>query len=269
MLFALFARRHPWLIIGALAASMTYAGTAAIHAFVIIWGNSAMGNNDMYAILGVLLFSSAMIIPLLTWSKTIKDIGRRHHEEDSIGRSIIIAWGLLIFVGFITIFVGSLVGRVSNNVGEGSYHVYSPALSTTESIMCTPENNELDLTAGQDPGWSSMYVTQEFIEENRCTNPCTRLQYPTILKSAESLKALSLREVGFWLEVEANIKHEKVTYRVLFAVCFGGAALLFAILQALTILLFGRRSPTQVRNKVYLTLRSWFMDHDHTSDVSL
>lgn len=91
MLFALFARRHQWLIIGALAASMTYAGTAAIHACVMVWGNSGLGNNDIYAVLGILLFSSAMIIPLLTWSTTVKDLGKRH-EEESIGRSIIIVW---------------------------------------------------------------------------------------------------------------------------------------------------------------------------------
>lgn len=215
--------------------------------------------------MGVLLFSSAMIIPLLTWSNTVKQIGKRR-EEESIGRSIIIVWGLLIFWGFCTIFIGVVLGLSY----QERFQVRSPSPTTADNFTCTPPDNVLDLTAGQKESWGALYITQEFIEANVCSNPCTKLQYDTLLKPIENLKPVQSKHIDYVLGLETVNKSTKYTVYVLIALGMGGLAVIWSMLQALTVLMFGRRTPTQVRNKTYLIFFSLFMDHhgDETVGVS-
>ncbi|KAE9364768.1 hypothetical protein N431DRAFT_447923 [Stipitochalara longipes BDJ] len=78
---ALVLRHYPWLRVGALAASLTYSGTAAIHASLIIWSGPAEGELDVIPLISILSASCFVMVPLLTWSSTICHAGKPKEEK--------------------------------------------------------------------------------------------------------------------------------------------------------------------------------------------
>ena len=78
---ALLLRHYPWLHVGALAASLTYSGTAAIHASLIIWSGHAEGELDVIPLIAILSASCFVMVPLLTWSSTIRHAGKPKEEK--------------------------------------------------------------------------------------------------------------------------------------------------------------------------------------------
>ncbi|PGH04209.1 hypothetical protein AJ80_08554 [Polytolypa hystricis UAMH7299] len=78
---ALVLRHHTWLFIGALAASLTYSGAAAIHVCLVIWSGRAWGELDIAAITAILSVSCIVTVPLLNWSSTIRNAGRPLQED--------------------------------------------------------------------------------------------------------------------------------------------------------------------------------------------
>ncbi|KAH6986844.1 hypothetical protein EDB80DRAFT_731047 [Ilyonectria destructans] len=92
---ALVLRHHPWLYIGALAASLTYSGSAAIHAIILWCSNRAWGELDVIALAAILSVSCTVLVPLLNWSSTIRNAGnpakqaRRQKEKfDRLGERL-------------------------------------------------------------------------------------------------------------------------------------------------------------------------------------
>ena len=60
LVFALVAKHHDWLIGGALAAALTYSGSAAIHACILIWRGPSYGDSDVQALVGTYTIQFAM-----------------------------------------------------------------------------------------------------------------------------------------------------------------------------------------------------------------
>jgi hypothetical protein len=92
VLFALLARTHEWLIAGALAAAFIYSGAAAVHACLLVWIGPGMGELDMIGLLAILSTSCLVIVPLLSWSSTIRNLGKKPGSEGDVTRSLITYW---------------------------------------------------------------------------------------------------------------------------------------------------------------------------------
>jgi hypothetical protein len=81
ILAALVLRHHQWLYAGALIASLTYSGSAAIQAILMAFVGQSGGDLDMIPIYTILGLSATLAIPLLNWSDTLRNIGRNNNEE--------------------------------------------------------------------------------------------------------------------------------------------------------------------------------------------
>ena len=148
-MFALVARAHEWLVAGALAASLTFSGVAAIQMSLQVWTHQMVGELDFFALLGILSTSCIIAMPLLNWSSTIRYLGQseqdkrvrlnrdrqmkeRHGElkgsaDDQQGgpypepshpskhqiygptRTVIVFWAVLVTVGFLSGFAALIM----------------------------------------------------------------------------------------------------------------------------------------------------------------
>ena len=112
MMFALIARKHSWLAAAALGTSMTYAASAAVHAFALLnlyhgytipglhyavalphdAKASDYGDLDLAGIFPILVAGCIMLTPILNWSTGIV----REHA-----RTVTVLWGSLIFAAVV------------------------------------------------------------------------------------------------------------------------------------------------------------------------
>ncbi|KAI5456579.1 hypothetical protein BGZ63DRAFT_434611 [Mariannaea sp. PMI_226] len=72
---SLVLRHRPWLYAGALAASLTYSGSAAIHIIVMAISYRTAGDLDVIALAPIFEVSSAIFIILLYCSSTLQNAG--------------------------------------------------------------------------------------------------------------------------------------------------------------------------------------------------
>jgi hypothetical protein len=75
LVFALLAHNHLWLVAGALASSLTYSGAAAIHACMLVWRGPGPAEMDLDALTAILIPACLIIVPLLNWSSTLRNLG--------------------------------------------------------------------------------------------------------------------------------------------------------------------------------------------------
>ena len=169
---------------GALIAALTYSGSAAIHASLMVWRGSAYGELDVFPLFAILSTSCIIAVPLINWSKTLRRVGAKDdggtdgetekdvedgatiEQEDEFNagaRAIIIFWAFLVGVGFLSIFVA----LKDDNVGWSPYTWVG-----VQEITCTPENQWLNTNAGQLDNWDVFVFTDEFVTQNGCSDPC-------------------------------------------------------------------------------------------------
>jgi len=80
LIFATLVHGHLWLVAGALVAALSYSGTAAFHAILLIWRGPAMGAQDIDALMAILSTSCLVSVPLLNWSSTLRRLGASARE---------------------------------------------------------------------------------------------------------------------------------------------------------------------------------------------
>lgn len=119
LIVALLTRGKQWIAGACLGGALTYSGSAAVHAFLLMlrfkFGRlpeplpetyeeavhpaSSLGDIDMDAIWMVLRSAGIMLTPLLNWSSTVRRLQ---------ARPILVWWGLLVFVGCICAMTASI-----------------------------------------------------------------------------------------------------------------------------------------------------------------
>ncbi|NJR31524.1 hypothetical protein HC762_02060 [bacterium] len=92
LVLAIFGRSQEWLVIGALASSLTYAGTAAIHAMTLCTSRKVVFDLDIYGAWAVLSTGALAYITFINWSTTLRN---------SKARTVMICWGVLVGAGLI------------------------------------------------------------------------------------------------------------------------------------------------------------------------
>jgi hypothetical protein len=93
LIFTVFTHRYIWLVAGAAASAMTFSGSAAIHAIILVAlprSSAAAIDLDVFGTYAASATGLIFIIPIMTFSKTLQTV---------TGRVLIRVWGALMFVG--------------------------------------------------------------------------------------------------------------------------------------------------------------------------
>ena len=255
LLFALVAKAHEWLIAGALAAALSYSGVAAIHACLLVWRGPGWGELDQQALIAILSASCIITVPLLNWSRTLRYLGVQRKNNGTIKtsqdlptRTIIVYWGFLVTVGFLCLFV---------SLWNFELPISQVTLGGATILSCTPKG-DLNLTVGQNPNWGDLVPNYEFITENNCIDPCHGVEprdgLSAIFRSTDDLQILTKEQVNLYYNVDlANGRGKELKFAQGYRK-YGLLFLPYILLQGIWTACFGRRSPIQVRDKVYLLL---------------
>ncbi|MCJ1445914.1 MAG: hypothetical protein MMC23_006419 [Stictis urceolatum] len=263
ILAALVLRHHQWLYAGALVSALTYSGTAAIHACLLIWRGPAAGDLDLIALVAILSLSCVVTVPLLNWSSTLRNIGKneneikrstsleekRDDEFDAVSRAIVLYWGFLVTAGFLCVFIA-----LQNYVWYQNPKWWEMIIpGGPNDIRCSPEGGRLDTTAGQSPIFANFVVDAEFASINRCTNPCDFASREAIFRTPGDLQLIDEdRLVRFLGEGSKRQKRNDAFSGIYISV--GLLSLPYILLQGFWAALFGRRTPAQARNVIYALL---------------
>ncbi|KAL3427953.1 hypothetical protein PVAG01_01462 [Phlyctema vagabunda] len=268
---AVVLRTHlPWLYIGALAASLTYSGSAAIHACLLVWRGPAWGELDIYALLAILSVSCITMVPLINWSSTIRTAGRpdlqsREHDErpkvikeiDASARIILICWSFLVTVGFLTAFLAFQDRTEGSRLG----HWQTFVRSGQQSLSCTPPKGFLNVTAGQPlpydtdghMSFNGFIVTQEFVDVNNCQNPCSDpVGGVAIFRTEADLTLLSMEDNTSYLAYHSTSSSERERWTFILGYSQKWSYLIiYVLLEGIWTVCFGRSKPSQIRTILY------------------
>ena len=243
IVFGLLTSRLEWLTAGALAAALTYSGSAAIHGCLLVWRGPAYGELDLYPLLAILSTSCLITVPLINWSSTLRRLGSRD-GDNSGARTIIIYWGLLVLVGLITVVV---------TFWNQTY--YGSNFSTLNPLTCNPPDAQMNYTAGQNLSSHGFSVNTEWIHQNRCADPCQSSSFlwsPTIFRSYSQLQLLTATEVVLLNSYMAVPSTFSGFFTFFYAYgLFGTIVGSFVFLEGIWALCFGRKTPRQARDIVY------------------
>ncbi|OBT98985.1 hypothetical protein VE01_02440 [Pseudogymnoascus verrucosus] len=267
---AVLLRTHlPWLYLGALAASLTYSGSAAIHACLLVWRGPGYGELDLFPLLGILSASCVIMVPLINWSSTIRTAGRPDlqrqngddrpkelKEFDAASRIILIFWSFLVTVGFLCVFIALQQGYRSN---KGNWIPFAAIASG--SFSCAPESGVLNVTVGQpreieDSGltvFNFLSITKEFLDANNCLSPCSNpAGGPAIFRSVDELQPLTMVEFGQVLGGDSTTRTQAWLTNVTDKFAFGWSyVIVYVLLQGAWTICFGRNKPSETRAVLY------------------
>ncbi|KFZ14504.1 hypothetical protein V501_03203 [Pseudogymnoascus sp. VKM F-4519 (FW-2642)] len=267
---AVLLRTHlPWLYLGALAASLTYSGSAAIHACLLVWRGPGYGELDLFPLLGILSASCVIMVPLINWSSTIRtagrpDLQRQNGDErpkelkefDAASRIILIFWSFLVTVGFLCVFIALQQAYRSD---KGNWIPFSAIKSG--SFSCVPESGVLNVTVGQpreieDSGltvFNFLSITKEFLEANNCLSPCSNpAGGPAIFRSVDELQPLTMVEFGQVLGGDSTTRTQAWLANVTDKFAFGWSyVIVYVLLQGAWTICFGRNKPSETRAVLY------------------
>ena len=255
--FALFGRAHLWLVAGALAGAMTYAGTAAVHAALLVWrGPNPFIEYDGWPLLAILSSACLITVPLLNWSQTLRNLGEKfadptkekdkHVQRDYGPRAIVIYWGILVTVGFICIWQQLI--WFPNNTG---------AIIYMDQVICRSGTNASSLLAPDGKNYLYRTIDDDFIRNNGCNNPCNQVNVPSIFRKQEDLTLLSRsqNELDIGDPDTKSFKNaqqkNKWFDRILTLYII---ALPIILIQGFVTVSFGRRCPHEIRDFIYIKL---------------
>ena len=131
------------------------------------------------------------------------------------------------------------------------------SLSAMKVPSHASQKKPLNLSAGQDPAWGEFILTAEFILENNCADPCTASNPSdggALFRSNKDLELPSTNQVNTLLRTgHSRAQHRR---QAIFDKYLTIALFIFPyiILQGIWTALFGRRSPHQIRDSVYLRI---------------
>ena len=127
LVLAIFGRSQEWLVIGALASALTYAGTAAIHAMALCNSRQVVFDLDIHGAWAVLSTGALAYITLINWSTTLRN---------SRARMVMVCWGLLVGVGLI--FGRAELHDTQLSLGEPACHSSRGDLLSAPSQLLDP-----------------------------------------------------------------------------------------------------------------------------------
>lgn len=92
LVLAIFGRSKEWLVVGALASALTYAGTAAIHTMTLCTSRKIIFDLDILGAWAILSTGALAYVTLINWSTTLRN---------SSARLVMVCWGVLIGIALI------------------------------------------------------------------------------------------------------------------------------------------------------------------------
>jgi hypothetical protein len=276
--FALVGWGHKWLIAGALAASLIYSGQAAIHACLLAWSHQSVAENDVYALAAILSTSAIITVPLLNWSRSLRDLTiEKSGEEDADGkeefsksRAIIVYWGFLIIIGSLSLDIGlevtSRVGfwnLVSPTSTEMTCVMHSnPAQYSNLTFNSTPLVHKITLANGT--ALQVPLIDADWAAAHGCLSPCQAILDCAIFRTPDDYQLLTVDELsrvdiisGVTTETEQLASNFES-----FVLTWSQFTLPFVLLQGIWAAAFGRRSPSQIRDVLYILLRDLKIPRD-------
>ena len=220
-----------------------------------------VGENDYWVLLGILSTSCILTVPLINWSSTLRNLGARHDKKDSSSRTIIIYWGFLVSVGFLCCFVA---------LWDPNNYFLSFNYSSVTTVTCAPKSGQLNLTAGQNADWSGLIITEDFIQQNNCIDPCSGQPIPgrgAIFRSDSDYVTLDMANINYLFDDKLTLTKKQQRNQAFFEfyTTYGLCLLPYILLQGIWAASFGRKSPREVRDKVYIYLYQLKVYH-FTSD---
>lgn len=94
LVFAIVGRHQTWLVLGALASALSYAGAASIHMIALVGSNKKpIYDLDILPVWAILTTGCLAFAALVNWSSTIRQ---------SNSRVVFILWGALVGAGCLT-----------------------------------------------------------------------------------------------------------------------------------------------------------------------
>jgi hypothetical protein len=93
LIFTVFTHKYIWLAAGAAASAMTFSGSAAIHAIILVAlprSSTSAIDLDVFGTYAASATGLIFIVTTMTFSKSLKKLA---------GRVLIRVWGALMFVG--------------------------------------------------------------------------------------------------------------------------------------------------------------------------
>jgi hypothetical protein len=267
--FALVGWGHKWLIAGALGASLVYSGQASIHACLLIWSRNIKGENDLWALAAILGTSAIMAVPLLNWSKSIRDLSLEQNDSTGRGgfskaRTIIVYWGFLVVIGLVSVLV--IIAVPDNSlghqmwIGEPRNIPLSCTVMSSASANATfppPELRQTDPITGANMG---PVIDQDWASEHNCYDPCPAMAAatgPATFRQADDYQLIAVRTLVKLGDIDGQTTDKDrlaVNFQqfIRFAAVF---VLPYIICQGMWAIAFGRRSPSQTRDALYIYLR--------------
>lgn len=268
LIFALVGRRTEWLVGGALVAAMGYSGAAAVHACLLVWRGPASGELDAWALVAILGATCIIMVPLLNWSTTLRNLGKLSGSQGAY-RTIIVCWGVLVAVGLFSILImaGGLGPRydwirvVSPTVDEIFNYTITCTIYAAGSDFSQSNFRDLNYTLLQQyQGTDYLFrvLDKEWISEYNCSAIYPDNGPMAIFRSQEDYRVLASKEMDtIFPRLAGNLtpserqarQFEMVTQTLMSPI------ISYIILQGIWTVLFGRRNPRQVRDVIYLYLR--------------
>lgn len=240
MIFALIARKHPWLVAAALGTSMTYAASAAVHAFALLkaygYNRSGLsyamerpqnakpsdyGDLDLAGIFPILVAGCIMLTPILNWSTGIV----REHV-----RTVTVLWGTLMFSAVVTTFY---------NVREGVQSIIDSDQFVTCSIDVT-KNCTMDYISNS----STAYFSYDFYTRCNCNDSCGAVSLSEApFRTGQNLQVYLISDMTIRLTFSNTVFWVGVVDTLLLGFIFG-----HGILSLLEV----KFTQAELRNKVFL-----------------
>lgn len=130
LVLAIFGRRQEWIVIGALASALTYAGTTAIHIMTLCTSRKTIFDLDIQGAWAILSTAALAYITLINWSTTLRN---------SRARIVMVCWGCLVGVGLI--FGRAALYDTGLSPGESACHSSEGVLLLSPSQLLDPSFN--------------------------------------------------------------------------------------------------------------------------------
>lgn len=242
MIFALIARKHPWLVAAALGTSMTYAASAAVHAFALLkaYGYtrsdlsymldhpqhakaSDFGDLDLAGIFPILVAGCIMLTPILNWSTGIV----REHV-----RTITVLWGILMFSAAVMTFY---------NVWGGVQSLIDRDQFVTCSVDAT-KNCTLDYVSNS----STAFLSFDFYTVCNCNDSCGAVSLSQApFRTGQSLQPYLISDMTIKLVLSKTVFWVGIVDALLLGFIFGHGIL--ALLEV-------KLTQAELRNKVFLII---------------
>jgi hypothetical protein len=213
-----------------------------------------------------------MAVPLLNWSKSIRDLSLEKSDDSdrrgfSKARTIVIYWGFLVVVGLASVLVLITVPETASGTKTGYTSFMGTALD--EFVSCTipgpgPANttfvdHKLHLVAENGTRIAPI-ISKEWAANYSCSNPCGAIamnQRTAIFRQPDDYELASDRSLAKVILI-ANFTSTRDRLAANFQLVVRKGVLFvlpYVISQGIWASAFGRRSPTQTRDALYLFLR--------------